>query len=86
MDDLRVKSDRFSNLVATSVSLIALVVLIWLVVLMATDAMVKTVAIQEQYYGKPVTYDRPAAFRLATPTPEQMDHLHHVQQIAQVRR
>ena len=88
LDNQRLRDDRLVRLMSTSVAVVSLVVLVWLVFMMAADAVVKSAEIQEQFYGKPVagTYDRPAAYRLATPTADQMDHLHHVRQIAQVRR
>lgn len=42
------------------------------------EALDRTAEIQNQYYSAPVTatFERPAAYRLASPTMEQMDHLH----------
>lgn len=43
---------------------------------------------QERYYSKPVTvtYEKPAAYRLQSPTAEQMDKLHDMQRVAEVNR
>ena len=43
---------------------------------------------QERYYSKPVTvtYEKPAAYRLQSPTQEQMDKLHDLQRIEEVNR
>jgi hypothetical protein len=88
LDDQRLRDERVIRLMSTVVSVVALIGLAWLVCMMATDAVVKTAEIQVEHYGKPVaaTYQRPAAYRLATPTWDEMTHLEHVRQIAQVRR
>jgi len=88
LEEMRKRDDRFITLVSSSLSVLALVVLVWLVCWAATDSVVKTAEIQQEFYSKPVTatYLKPAAFRLQSPTAEEMDHLHAVQQIAQVRR
>jgi hypothetical protein len=67
---------------------VLLVLLIGLVCLSCFEGMVKTSKASEEYSGTPVTatYDRPAAYRLNSPTPEQMEHYHDLLRVMEVRR
>lgn len=60
-------------------SLLLLVGMIGLLCHACVDAVVKT-AENEEEYKRPIyveqSYERPAAYRVATPTMRQMDHLH----------
>ena len=84
----RLQDEKIIDRTSAVLSLVVLVGLIGLVCYSCVDAVVTSAEIQERFYSAPVaaTFERPSAFRLASPTPDQMDHLHHVQQIAQVRR
>jgi hypothetical protein len=52
------------------------------------EALDRTAEIQERYYSAPVTatFERPAAYRLASPTMEQMDHVEALLVVQQVAR
>lgn len=65
-----------------------LVVIIGMICINFVDAWFEEARNQERYYSKPVevTYKRPAAYRLQSPTPEQMEAYHHLMQIQEVRR
>ena len=67
---------------------VMLVLLIGLVCWSCVDGLVKTAEIQERFYSQPVTatYDRPAAYRLQTPTADQMDHVEALLTVQQVAR
>ena len=82
--------DKGVNTLSSFAAFAALVVLIWIMADSCVSGVVREVERQEEYEPRPVyaseTYISPAAFRLAAPTPEQMDHLHHLQQVAEVRR
>lgn len=43
------------------------------------DAVVRTADIQEQFYSMP--YSKPAAFRKASPTLAEMEHLEHIRRV-----
>lgn len=76
--------DRISLLLA----IVVLVLLIGLLCWSCVDGLVKTAEIQDKFYSKPVTatYDRPAAYRLQTPTADQMDHVDALLTVQQVAR
>lgn len=81
---------RQSNAIATAFYLLALIVTIGAMCWLFVDGIVKTVENEEQEARRRIyasdTYQRPAAYRLQSPTDDQMDHLHHIQQIAEVAR
>ena len=68
------KEDKLS----VFISLVILVMLIGLITHSCVDAVVKEAENEEQY-KRPIyveqTYERPAAYRMASPTMRQMDHL-----------
>ncbi len=74
-----------SNMIIAAIVLVAL---IGLLCHSCVEAVVKTADNQEKYYGKPVTatYDRPAAFRLSSPAPEQMEAYHGLLRVLEVLR
>lgn len=77
---------RQSNAISTAFCLAVLFITIGVICWAFADGFDKTARNAEVYYGKPatVTYEKPAAYRLQSPTPEQMDHLHHIQRVAEV--
>ena len=77
-DTLEELDKEVNSLFAKAVSIIILFGLTLLLAHSCVDATVKEVELREQYYGKPYqsTLSRPAAYRLASPTFEQMDSLH----------
>lgn len=72
-------------------SVIVLIIVIGMMVHSCVDGVVRTVELDEAKKKKvepayTVEYSRPKAFRLSTPTQEQMDHLHDLLIIDQVRK
>jgi hypothetical protein len=95
LEDMRQRDEKLINLMATSLTILALVLLIWTVCYVGIGAVVKTTENQEKYYGKPdmvplapaaLTYKKPAAYRLSSPTQAEMDHLHHMLQVMEVKK
>ena len=82
--------NRQSNAIATAFYLFCLISVIGMMCWSCVDGIVKTVENEEQESRRRIyaseTYVRPAAWRLASPTSEQMDHLHHVRQVAEVAK
>jgi hypothetical protein len=78
LDDLRKRDERLVNALAVAASVFALAVLIWLVCVMAVDAVVKTAEMEEEKAKTWLaeTYQRPLAYRLASPAAAEMDSLH----------
>lgn len=72
----------------TIFSMILLIIMLAWIGRCTVDAVVRTAENQEQYYSMPVsmTYSRPAAYRKASPTNDQMEAYHHLMQIQEVRR
>jgi len=64
--------------------------LMWVFAVIFVDGVVFEADRQREFEPPPVyverTFQRPAAYRLASPTFEQMDHLHHILVIQQVQR
>lgn len=76
---------------SATLAVVMLVVLIGLVCHSCVDAVVKTVEAEEEISRKKVwtveqTYIRPAAYRLAAPDQDQMDHLHALLMVMEVRQ
>lgn len=90
LEALRKRDERLATIMSTSLSILALIVLIWLICWMATDAVVKTVENEEQEARKRVyaseTYRKPAAYRLHSPTQEEMDQVEHLLVVQGVKR
>lgn len=88
LEDMRQRDEKLINLMATSLTILALVLLIWTVCYVGIGAVVKTTENQEKYYGKPAvaTFQKPAAYRLSSPTQAEMDHLHHILQVMEVKK
>lgn len=71
-------------------SVIVLIIVIGMMVHSCVDGIVRTVELDEAKRKKSepvytVQYSQPAAFRLSTPTPEQMDHLHALMTVSAVK-
>jgi hypothetical protein len=66
-----------------------LILLIGLICISCVDAVVKTVENEEQEARRRVfveqSYQRPAAFRKASPTQEEMEHLHGMLRVMEVK-
>ena len=76
--------------VSVCISVATLVGIIWTMLIFFADAVVQTAENEEKYNKKTwtveQTYSKPAAFRLASPTETQMDHLHDLLRVAEVNR
>ena len=81
-----IKEDK----VSMCISLIILVILIGLICHSCVEAIVETVENDEQEARRKIfveqTYQRPAAYRQASPTQAEMDHLHHILLVMEVNR
>ena len=81
------KLDRWFS---TAISIMVLILLIGLICISCVDAVVKTVENEEQEARKRVfveqTYTKPAAFRKASPTQAEMEHLHGLLAVMEVNR
>lgn len=81
---------RESNAIATAFYLLALIVTIGAMCWSCVDGVVRTVENEETESRRRIyaseTYHRPAAYRLQSPTDDQMDHLHHIQKVAEVAK
>lgn len=62
----------------------ALVIIIGVICTSCVDAIVKTVETEEDQ--RIYRADHPKAYRMQSPTPEQMEAYHHLMQIQEVRR
>lgn len=82
------KSRLFAiKMLSAFASVVTLAAVIWAMAASCVAGVVKTVEIEEEQVRVwTATLSRPAAYRLASPTPEQMDHLHGIQKIQEVRR
>ena len=76
---------RNSNPIATCAAIMALIILVWFVCVSCVDGICLEVDRQRQHEPAPA-YARPAAYRLQSPTPDQMEAYHHLMQIQEVRR
>lgn len=88
-EDYRPIEETDKNLgrfISTAVAVIVMIILIAIMAQSCTNAVVKTAELQEQYYSQPVQYANPAGYRMATPTFEQMEHLHHIMTLQEVGR
>lgn len=79
------KEIRNSNPIATCAAMLALIILVWFVCVSCVDGICLEVDRQREHEPAPA-YARPAAYRMQTPTAEQMDKLHDLQRIAEVSR
>ena len=85
MDEIR------DDKVSVCISLIILIILIGYISHSCVDAIVKTVESEdEQRIFRAKTYvpdgaEAPKAFRMASPTPEQMEHYHDLMKIMEVK-
>ena len=90
MKAYRKQEEELESRYAFLVSCIVLMALIGLIMHACVDAAVRTVENDEQEARKRIfaseTYQRPAAYRLASPTYEQMEARHHVIKLQEVRR
>jgi hypothetical protein len=75
-------SDRTTNII----SVIILVLLVWLICWMFVDAIVRTVETEEEQRIYRADTVRPKAFRMSSPTPEQMEHYHDLLRVMEVMR
>lgn len=66
--------------------LAALVIVIGVICTSCVDAIVKTVETEEEQRIFRVDTDRPKAFRMSSPTPEQMEAYHGLMRVMEVRR
>jgi hypothetical protein len=86
----QMETDRQVNILTAFASLSGLALLIWMITASCVDGVIREAERQEEYEPRPVyasqTYQRPAAFHKATPTQQEMDHLHHLMVIQEVRR
>ena len=84
------QTEKEVNRLATFASVLGLAVLIWLMAVSCVDGVVKEAERQEKYEPRPrwasETYRKPAAYRLSSPTENEMDHLHHLMAVQEVRR
>lgn len=89
-DDLMAETTKEVNRFAAFASVIGLAVLIWLLAVSCVDGVVKESERQEEHEPRPrwasETYHKPAAYRLQSPTQPEMDHLHHILALQEVRR
>jgi len=69
-------------------SIFAAVIIVMLMGLLAhscVDAIVRTVESEEEQRIYKVDYDKPAAYRMSSPTPEQMDKYHDLLRVMEVK-
>lgn len=72
------KPERLSNPIATCFFLLLFILTVVFLVLLLTP-------VKHKVEAKTITtYKRPAAFRLASPTPEQMEHYHALLKVMKV--
>lgn len=76
---------RNSNPIATCAAIMALIILVWFVCVSCVDGICLEVDRQRQHEPAPA-YARPAAFRMASPTQEQMDAYHGIVTVMEVNR
>lgn len=88
IEKIRTRDERIMNAVSSGLAMVALVLLIWALCYGCVDGIIAEVERQEQYEKRPVyaseTYRQPAAYRLSSPTPDQMDSYHHMMQVMEV--
>ena len=79
---------HFGRFIGGALSLVILMLIIAVSASSCTDAVIKTSENQEKFYGSTIeqSYSRPAAYRTASPTSEQMDALHALMQVDTVAR
>lgn len=80
------RSDRKSNPIATVFVLLVVLAALGLAGNADREAEEVTQENIRQVAAAGIVYSRPAAYRLQTPTPEQMDHLEHLRIVAKVGR
>jgi hypothetical protein len=80
------KMDRWFT---TAISVVVLILVIGLMCASCVDAVVRTAESDEQEARRRVfveqSYQRPAAFRKASPTQEEMEHLHGMLRVMEVK-
>ena len=76
---------RNSNPIATCAAILALAIMTFLIGRSCVDGICLEVDRQRQHEPAPA-YARPAAYRLQSPTTDQMEAYHHLMQIQEVRR
>ena len=71
---------RFKRQLKTLLAVAVLIALVGVMMNSCVVAAVKTVELQEQYYSAPwqSTLARPAAYRMASPSFQEMDNLEHL--------
>lgn len=82
----KIETDRQVNIISAFCSLAVLVVIIGFITTSCVDAIVKTVENEEEQRIYKADYARPAAFRKASPTPEQMEAYHGLLTVMEVNR
>lgn len=82
----QIETDRQANIISTFCALGVLVALIGFISTSCVDAIVRTVESEEEQRIYKVDYARPAAYRKASPTPEQMEAYHGLLTVMEVNR
>lgn len=81
---------ELDSIYSVSVSIVVMVILIGVLMHSCVDAVVETTEQEEEISRRRTyateTYVKPAAYRLQSPTQEEMDHLHHILALQEVRR
>ena len=81
----QIETDRQVNIISSFCALGVLVALIGFISTSCVDAIVKTVENEEEQRIYKVEYALPAAYRKASPTPEQMEKYHDLMRIMEVK-
>lgn len=82
----QIETDRQVNIISSFCALGVLVTLIGFISTSCVDAIVKTVENEEEQRIYKVDYARPAAYRKASPTPDQMEKYHDLLTVMEVNR
>ncbi len=79
---------RFRRQLKTLLAVAVMIALVGIMMNSCVDATVRTAEIQEQYYSPQpwqATLSRPAAYRMASPSFEEMDSLAHIRSLQRGR-
>ena len=76
---------RISNPIATCAAIITMVIMTLIIARSCVDGVCDEVDRQRQHEPAP-SYTRPAAYRMQTPTPEQMESYHGIMTVMEVNR
>ena len=84
----REEDEQGEPIYKSPLAMLMIIFMIGMLCWQCADSFDRTAENQERYYSKPVevTYERPAAYRMQSPTPDQMEAYHHLMQIQEVRR